>query len=104
MTTKLPLHEVLNRIDEFPNGKIYSITFVKRTDGSVRVMNTIKGTQRGVKGVGLSFDPGKRALLPVYDLQAARRDPERPDKAWRFVSLESITSVKMDGEVLEVAK
>ncbi len=102
--SKLPLNTILQKIEDHRNGSIYSITFVKRTDGSIRTINTIKGTRRGVKGVGLRFDPAKKSLLPVYDLQAARRDPSNPDKAWRFVALDSILSVAMNGEVLEVAK
>ena len=38
-------------ISELKNGTIYSVTFIKK-DGSVRLMNSIKGTGRGVKGVG----------------------------------------------------
>lgn len=89
------------KIQELPNGTIYSVTFIKK-DGNVRLMNSIKGTRRGVNGAGMKYDPKERDLVPVYDLQAAKKDPENPNKAWRMVNLNTIREVVCGGVRFEV--
>ena len=88
-------------LSEMKNGTIYSVTFVKK-DGSLRVMNSIKGTSRGVKGVGLKYDAEDRGLVPVYDIQIAKKDPTNPEKAWRMVNISTITNVCVNKENFEV--
>lgn len=84
-------------IDDLSNGTIYSVTFVKK-DGSIRLMNSIKGTKKGVKGVGLRFDPEEKGLIPVYDIQLAKKDPANPDKAWRSVNVNTLKEVCINKE------
>lgn len=69
-------------------GRIFSVDFIKRTTGEERKMNCRRGVSKGVKGVGLAFDPGPKALLPVYDLQA---------EGHRFVSLDSLQALRLAG-------
>lgn len=88
-------------ISELKNGTIYSVTFIKK-DGSVRLMNSIKGTGRGVKGVGLKFDAEEKNLIPVYDIQLAKKDPANPDKCWRMINVETIIEVSVNKEKYEV--
>ena len=88
-------------IDNLENGTIYSVTFVKR-DGSLRLMNSIKGTKRGVKGTGLRFDPEEKGLIPVYDIQLAKKDPTNPNKAWRSVNVNTLREVCVNKERFEV--
>ena len=75
---------VENLLKETSNKKIFSVTFIKK-DGSLRKMNAMRGVQKGVKGVGHSFDPSEKNLLTVYDMQ--KRD-------FRFVNLNEIISFK----------
>lgn len=84
-------------IDDLSNGTIYSVTFVKK-DGSIRLMNSIKGTKKGVKGVGLKFDPEEKGLIPVYDIQLAKKDPANPDRAWRSVNVNTLKEVCINKE------
>lgn len=88
-------------LSEMKNGTIYSVTFVKK-DGSIRVMNSIKGTSKGVKGVGLKYDAEDRGLVPVYDIQLAKKDPANPEKAWRMVNINTVTKVCINKENFEV--
>ena len=88
-------------LSEMKNGTIYSVTFVKK-DGSLRVMNSIKGTSRGVKGVGLKYDAENKGLVPVYDIQIAKKDPTNPEKAWRMININTITNVCVAKESFEV--
>lgn len=93
--------EAKQKIQGLGKGTIYSVTFIKK-DGSLRLMNSIKGTKRGVNGGGLKFDPKERDLLPVYDLQAAKKDPENPNRAWRMVNLSTIKEVTCGGIKFQV--
>lgn len=93
----ISIQEGVDKIRSLPAGSIYSVTFTKK-DGTVRLMNSIKGTQRGVKGVGLAYDPASKGLLPVYDMQLAKKDPANPGKAWRSINLTTIQKIKCEGE------
>jgi len=81
------------KVEKLNDGKIFTVTFVKRTTGDVRVMNCRKGVGKGVTGAGLKFDPKKKNLLPVFDMQKG---------AFRMISLESIRKIAMQGQVYEV--
>jgi len=98
---KITRQEAKSKIESLSNGTIYSVTFVKK-DGTLRLMNSIKGTKRGVKGVGLKFDASEKGLIPVYDIQLAKKDPENPDKAWRIVNVNTLTEVVINKEKFEV--
>ncbi len=50
------------------NGQIFTASFIKK-DGSIRSMNCRFGVTKGVKGVGLKFEPYSYGLLPVYDMR-----------------------------------
>ena len=66
--TNKVLADILESITE---GTIFSCTFVKRTDNTVRKMVCRVGVTKGVKGVGLGYDPKAKRLLGVYDMQAS---------------------------------
>lgn len=76
------------------NGTIYSVTFVKK-DGSIRLMNSIKGTRKGVTGEGLKFDPTEKGLIPVYDLQLRNKGTDE-HKCWRMVNVNTLQRVVVD--------
>ena len=91
----IKIDQVRDTIKSIDNGKIFSVTFIKK-DGTERVMNTMNGTSRGVKGVGLSFDPEPKGLIPVYDLQIAKKE-ENKSKCWRMVNVNTVKSIKAEG-------
>lgn len=80
-------------IDEFvkrtSNGHIFTTEFVKRTTGELRVMNCRRGVSKGVKGVGMSYDPAAKALLTVFDMQKG---------AFRMINLEDLRALRLDGK------
>lgn len=92
----IPRIQVKETLNNLKNGTIYSVTFIKK-DGSVRVMNSIKGTQKGVKGVGLRFSTEEKNLIPVYDLQLARKG-EQESRAWRMVNVNTVQKICVDHE------
>lgn len=69
------------------DGKIFTVVFIKRTTGEKRVMNCRKGVKKGTTGEGLKFDPARKGLLPVFDMQKNK---------FRMISLESIKQINVD--------
>jgi len=65
-------------------GKIFSVTFTKK-DGSIRKMVCRTGVSKGVKGIGLKFDPNAKNLMVVFDMHK---------KAFRMINLSTIQSFK----------
>ena len=50
-------------------GKIFGVSFVKRSTGELRHMTARLGVKKGVTGEGLKYDPESRQLMTVYDMQ-----------------------------------
>ena len=44
-------------------GRVFTVTFIKRTNGDVRTMNARIGVSKYVTGEGLKFDPKAYALI-----------------------------------------
>lgn len=74
------------------NGKIFSVVFVKK-DGTDRKMNCRLGVKKGVKGIGLKFNPSEYDLLTVYDLQKS---------AFRMISLKTLRAIQINGEIFTI--
>lgn len=77
------------------NGKIFTITFVKRSTGEVRVMNCRRGVKKGITGKGLKFDPAKKDLLVVYDVKKITPDGRG---AFRMIDLNNIITLSLHGK------
>ena len=66
---------------------IFSVVFLKK-DGSIRKMLCRFGVKKHLKGGKLAFDPIKRGLLVVFDMQK---------EAYRMINLKTITNINMRG-------
>lgn len=82
-------------LKEMNSGKIFTAQFIKK-DGSTRIINARTGVKKGNKGIGLSFDPIAKNLLPVVDLQLLKK-VEDINKAKRFINLSTIIWVQISG-------
>ena len=89
----ITIANAVQMVETYDNNKIFSVTFVKRTDGTVRTMNCRKGVKKYTKGGSLAYDPKSKNLLCVWDAQA-----EDPAKAYRMISTDAIKSIKMEGK------
>jgi hypothetical protein len=94
-------------IEQTNDGRTFTVEFVKRGDGSLRVMNCRRGVKKGVKGVGMAYNPADYALLNVYDMQkmdpnAAHNQGKTQDEmekgAFRMVNLEQLVALRMGGK------
>ena len=74
-------------------GSVFTVTFIKRTNGDVRTMNARIGVSKYVTGEGLKFDPKAYALIPVFEM---------PKKQYRMVNLEGLTNLVLEGENYDV--
>ena len=74
-------------------GKFFTVTFVKRTDGTTRVINARLGVRSYLKGGELPYDPTSKNLLPVFDI---------PKKEYRMVDLNTIIKLKIGNNEYKV--
>lgn len=88
-------------IQKMNSGKIFTAQFIKK-DGSTRIINARTGVKKGNKGVGLSFDPIAKNLLPVLDMELSKK-VEDINKAKRFINLSTIIWVKIDGQTFFIS-
>jgi len=79
------------------NGTLVSVTFVKRTNGEVRKMLARTSVKKGVKGVGLKFNPKNKKLIGVYDFEKVREGAD-PWKCYRFVPIDAVLSMRVRGK------
>lgn len=73
--------------------RLFSVTFVKRTDEALRTLVGRFGVNAGVKGKGLAFDPARRDLLAVFDMH---------QRNYRFIPLEGLVCLSCNGKKFRV--
>lgn len=78
--------------DNNKTGNIYSVSFQKRTDGSVRKMICRGKVYKALRGGTLKFNPLERDLVQVYDMRK---------KGYRLVPCENVISIKAKGKYEE---
>ena len=79
------------------DGRIFSVTFIKRTTGELRTMSCRVGVTKHLKGGSKSFSDIHKQLLTVFDMNA---------KSFRSIPLEGITRLSVGGQIFtsEVAQ
>ena len=93
MSVILTKNEARNKIANEWSGKIFTITFIKRSTGEKRVMNCRTGVRKHAKGEELRFNPAEHNLKSVFDMQK---------REYCFISLEGIKHIKMGGKEYKV--
>lgn len=89
--------EILNNY----HNRIVTVVFVKRSNGEVRTLNGMLNVKKYVTGVGMNYDPSKKDLCTIFDLQvAAKLPPEKKANAYRMVNLEKVMEIRCDGQIL----
>ena len=76
------------------NGKYFSAVFIKK-DGEKRFIHCRIGVKKGVKGVGLSYNPDERNNIIVKD---------RQKDGWRTINVDTLESLKISGEEYSVTE
>lgn len=88
MPKRIPLHEALGLIAD-QEGKIASVEFIKRTDGSVRKMTFRTGVKRHLTGEGAKYSFREKSLIPVFDMQK---------REYRSIPTEGIQKLTVGGD------
>jgi hypothetical protein len=76
MTAKIEeisLQDAVRKIFE-SKGRVFSVVFRKRTDGTLRKMNARIGVRKGVKGVGMAYDATQAGLITVHTMAGDQDD------------------------------
>lgn len=79
---------------ENTKGRFFTVEHIKK-DGTVRKTNARVGVKKYLKGVGLSYDPAKKGLLTVYDIQA---------KGYRTVNLNTVMNIRFKGVSIDILR
>ena len=69
-------------------GRFLTVSFIKRGDGSERVMNCRTGVTKGTKGGSIGYKPQEHRLLSVYDVKV---------RGFRMVNLEELLTASIGG-------
>jgi len=70
-------------------GKVFAVAFVKRGDGSLRVMNCRLGVKKHLRGGPQAYDPADHGLIVVYDMAS---------RGYRSIPVDSITGIEVSGQ------
>jgi hypothetical protein len=70
-------------------GKIFTVTFTKRSNGEERVMNARTNVTKHLRGGCCPYDFGEKNLISVWDLKA---------EGYRSIPVEGITKLKINSK------
>jgi hypothetical protein len=76
------------------NGKMFGVSFTKRSTGELRKMLATTNFVSKLKGGEAAYDAKEKGLLVVLDVIANRKNPER---AIRSIPLDSVLTIKAKG-------
>ncbi len=97
--------ETINKLQAYSmmkmsSGRMFTATFIKK-NGEVRVLNGKTKVLKAIKGEGgkgLQYNPLQKLLLPVFDMQVARKLAESEQhKAWRSINLQTLEHLRING-------
>ena len=90
---EISIAEAKSMLENYQNGKFFTVVFVKRGDGSTRVMNCRKGVRQDTSGEGHRYDPASKGLICVRDVKKRQH---------RMIPLENIKEIRMAGKRYQV--
>ena len=69
-------------------GRMFTVTFIKKSNGQKRTMNARLGVKAYLRGGVLPYDPNTKGLIPCYDVQT---------KDYRMINIQGIINLKTGG-------
>lgn len=76
------------------DGQIFSVEFIKRTDGSLRRMVCRLGVKKHLKGGTAAYDAKEHDLLTVFDMEKG---------GYRSIPVEAVQSLTVHGQTFNFA-
>lgn len=90
----LPPLNLQNLKNLVSDGGIFSVEFIKRTDGSLRKMVCRLGVKKHLKGGTKAYDAKKQNLLTVFDMEKG---------GYRSIPIEAVRSLSVNGQSFQFA-
>jgi hypothetical protein len=87
-------HGLLSEVKSSGSSEFFTVEFIKRTTGELRVMNCRFGVTKHLKGGELSFDPVEKGLLIVYEVPVGAPT----GGGYRSIPMESIQRLTLRGK------
>lgn len=72
------------------DGKIFGVTFFKKTDGKLRAMSCRLGVKKGLIGKGLNYIPALKGLMCVFDMNR---------QGYRMINLRTVMAIRSKGRL-----
>ena len=76
-------------IEDLQDGRFFTVVFVKRTTGELRVMNCRQGVRCHLKGGKAAYRFSEKRLVSVWDVKA---------EGYRSFGLEALVSITVEGQ------
>ncbi len=94
--TEIPEEQPLQNISKLDaaqkirdtKGRMFTVTFIKKSNGQKRVMNARLGVKAYLRGGVLPYDPNTKGLIPCYDVQK---------KDYTMINIPGIVNLKVGG-------
>lgn len=87
--------KLTEQLRKLSKGKLFRVTFIKRTTGEERTMVCRMGVTKDLTGKGLSYEPKDKGLVTVYDMQK---------RGYRSIPIEGIKEIRLSGEIYIIRK
>lgn len=77
------------------NGKFFTVEFIKRSTGEVRVMNATTNYESKLAGGDAAYNFSEKQLIPVWDLQK---------QAFRSIPTDAVQVIRVAGITYKVTE
>lgn len=91
--TRKQAAEILIDMKQENKGKLFSVEFVKRTTGEIRLLCGRFGVEQYLKGGQAAYNFLEKGLVCVFDIQKM---------AYRCINLETLLTLKINGISYEI--
>ena len=96
MTERVRVAIVRMALQETKN-RFFTVVFIKRGDGTERLMNCRLGVSKYTSGGKLGYNARKKKLATVWE----RKSCKGSDKGYRQIPLENVKEIRFSGNVIK---
>ena len=82
---------------EKSGGKVFSAEWMSKQTGEIKSIVARTGVSKGVKGIGLKFDPKKKGLIVVWAFDRPKSECV-DDLKYRFIWWRGLTRLNINGQ------
>jgi hypothetical protein len=92
--TNIPQFNLANLQNLVSDGGIFSVEFIKRTDGNLRKMVCRLGVKKHLRGCSKAYDPRQYSLLTLFDME---------NEGYRSIPVDAIQRISVNGQIFNFA-